>query len=70
MVSAGPDGERVEVVGRDPPAGSGLLAVSALQPRSLEAVDRLLREHHGEKRNHGHALWTLLTLEVFLRREG
>ena len=35
-----------------------------------EAVDRLLAEHHAGARNHGHALWTLLTLEVFLRREG
>lgn len=34
------------------------------------AVDRMLAEHHAGKRNHGHALWTLLTLEVFLRREG
>jgi asparagine synthase (glutamine-hydrolysing) len=34
------------------------------------AVDRLLAEHGAERRNHGHALWTLLTLEVFLRREG
>jgi asparagine synthase (glutamine-hydrolysing) len=38
-----------------------------LQP---EAVDRLLAEHDSRARNHGHALWTLLTLEVFLRREG
>jgi asparagine synthase (glutamine-hydrolysing) len=35
-----------------------------------EAVDRLIAEHHSGRRNHGHALWTLLTLEVFLRREG
>jgi asparagine synthase (glutamine-hydrolysing) len=34
------------------------------------AVDRLLAEHDSGARNHGHALWTLLTLEVFLRREG
>jgi asparagine synthase (glutamine-hydrolysing) len=34
------------------------------------AVDRLLADHHAGKRNNGHALWTLLTLEVFLRREG
>ena len=31
---------------------------------------RLLAEHASGQRNHGHALWTLLTLEVFLRREG
>jgi asparagine synthase (glutamine-hydrolysing) len=35
-----------------------------------EAVDRILAEHQAGQRNHGHALWTLLTLEVFLRREG
>jgi asparagine synthase (glutamine-hydrolysing) len=33
------------------------------------AVDRMLAEHDSGARNHGHALWTLLTLEVFLRRE-
>jgi asparagine synthase (glutamine-hydrolysing) len=33
-------------------------------------LDRILAEHAGRARNHGHALWTLLTLEVFLRREG
>jgi asparagine synthase (glutamine-hydrolysing) len=35
-----------------------------------EALDRILTEHDTGARNHGHALWTLLTLEVFLRREG
>ena len=35
-----------------------------------EAVDRLLAEHDAGVRNHGQAIWTLLTLEVFLRREG
>lgn len=34
-----------------------------------EAIDRLIAEHDAGRRNHGHALWTLLTLEVFLRRE-
>jgi len=34
------------------------------------ALDRLLAEHDSGARNHGHAIWTLLTLEVFLRREG
>jgi len=34
------------------------------------AVNRLLVEHETGARNHGHALWTLLTLEVFLRRVG
>jgi asparagine synthase (glutamine-hydrolysing) len=33
-------------------------------------VDRLLREHTCGARNHGHALWVLLTLEVFLRKQG
>jgi hypothetical protein len=30
----------------------------------------MLAEHESGKQNHGHALWTLITLEVFLRREG
>ena len=34
------------------------------------AVDRILSEHDSGGRNYGHTLWTLLTLEVFLRREG
>jgi asparagine synthase (glutamine-hydrolysing) len=34
------------------------------------AVDALLAEHAAGRRRRGHALWTLLTLEVFLRREG
>jgi asparagine synthase (glutamine-hydrolysing) len=34
-----------------------------------DAVDRIIAEHDAGARNHGHALWTLLTLEVFLRRE-
>jgi len=33
-------------------------------------VDRLLAEHHSGVCDHGQALWLLLTLEVFLRREG
>lgn len=35
-----------------------------LQPRAL---DRILQEHASGARNRGQALWTLLTLEVFLR---
>jgi asparagine synthase (glutamine-hydrolysing) len=35
-----------------------------------EALNRLLAEHNAGGANHGQALWTLLTLEVFLRREG
>ena len=37
---------------------------------SGEALQRMLADHRAGTRNHGHALWTLLTLEVFLRREG
>lgn len=33
-------------------------------------LDRLWAEHQSGNANHGDALWTLLTLEVFLRREG
>jgi hypothetical protein len=33
-------------------------------------VDRLLAEHRSGEASHGHALWTLLTLELFLRRHG
>jgi asparagine synthase (glutamine-hydrolysing) len=33
-----------------------------------EALDRLLAEHRSGSAAHGHALWTLLTLELFLRR--
>jgi asparagine synthase (glutamine-hydrolysing) len=33
-------------------------------------VDRMIAEHDARARNHGDALWTLLSLEVFLRREG
>jgi asparagine synthase (glutamine-hydrolysing) len=30
-------------------------------------IDKMLVEHSAHARNHGHALWTLLTLEIFLR---
>jgi asparagine synthase (glutamine-hydrolysing) len=33
-------------------------------------VDRILNEHGSGARDHGQVLWLLLTLEVFLRREG
>ncbi|HEX2054252.1 MAG TPA: asparagine synthase (glutamine-hydrolyzing), partial [Actinomycetota bacterium] len=33
-----------------------------------EALDRVLQEHASGSRNHGQALWTLLTLEIFLAR--
>ena len=35
-----------------------------------DALDAMLAEHAARGANHGHALWTLLTLEVFFRREG
>jgi asparagine synthase (glutamine-hydrolysing) len=35
-----------------------------------QAVDALLSEHMDGRANRGQALWMLLTLEVFLRREG
>ncbi len=35
-----------------------------------EALDRLLAEHDAGQADHRHAIWTLLTLEVFLQREG
>ena len=33
-------------------------------------IDRILAEHSSRAADHGQALWLLLTLEVFLRREG
>jgi asparagine synthase (glutamine-hydrolysing) len=33
-----------------------------------DALDRMLAEHKSGTGSHGHALWTLLTLELFLRR--
>ena len=35
-----------------------------------EALDALLHEHRTGAASHGHALWTLLTLELFLRKHG
>jgi asparagine synthase (glutamine-hydrolysing) len=35
-----------------------------------EQLDRLLAEHDSGAHNHGNALWTLMTLELFLRRHG
>jgi asparagine synthase (glutamine-hydrolysing) len=37
---------------------------------NASAVDAIVNDHKRGAANHGHALWTLLTLEVFLRREG
>jgi asparagine synthase (glutamine-hydrolysing) len=48
--------------------GSGRARVREhLEP---QAIDRVLYEHARGQRDHGQALWLLLTLEVFLRREG
>lgn len=33
-------------------------------------LDRLLAEHRTGEHSNGHALWTLLTLEIFLRKQG
>ena len=35
-----------------------------------DALDAILTQHRAGVADHGHVLWTLLTLEVFLRREG
>ncbi len=35
-----------------------------------DAVDDLIAEHQSGRVGHGNALWTLLTLEIFLRKEG
>ena len=51
----------------------GTLAASDARLRQHvrpEALDRVLDEHQSGQRNHRDTLWTLLTLEVFLRREG
>ena len=52
--------------------GSTLGAPDASVKKHLmsEAVDRMIAEHDAHVRDHGEALWTLLSLEVFLRREG
>jgi asparagine synthase (glutamine-hydrolysing) len=34
-----------------------------------DVLDEMLVDHHGGRVNYGHALWALLTLEVFLRRQ-
>jgi asparagine synthase (glutamine-hydrolysing) len=51
---------------------AGMLGRNAHVRRHLNGVelDRLVAEHQAGFRNHGHALWTLLTLELFLRRQG
>jgi asparagine synthase (glutamine-hydrolysing) len=49
---------------------AGMLGQRARVRQLLNAdeLDRLLAEHRAGIDNHGNALWTLLTLEVFLRR--
>lgn len=42
----------------------------ARQHLEPDALDALLDEHRRGTADHGNALWTLLTLELFLRREG
>lgn len=47
--------------------GPGACVNEHLEP---SAIARYLDEHLAGRRNNGHGLWALLTLEVFLRREG
>ena len=47
--------------------GAGASVRKYLRP---DALDALLYEHRTGAASHGHALWTLLTLELFLRRQG
>jgi asparagine synthase (glutamine-hydrolysing) len=49
---------------------AGMLGPGAHVRRRLDGdeLDRILAEHVGRTQNHGHTLWTLLTLELFLRR--
>jgi asparagine synthase (glutamine-hydrolysing) len=47
--------------------GSGARVREHLNPG---AIDAILAEHHAGRANHGQPLWTLLTLELFLRRHG
>ncbi len=51
---------------------SRLLAPSARVRQHLDpgAIDALVQQHQSRRGNHAHSLWTLLTLEEFLRKEG
>ena len=51
---------------------AAMLGPSAHVRRHVNGIelDRMLAEHSARASNHGHALWTLLTLELFLRRHG
>jgi asparagine synthase (glutamine-hydrolysing) len=49
----------------------GALATPAARVRAhldASALDALLAEHDNRLANHGHALWTLLTLELFFQK--
>jgi asparagine synthase (glutamine-hydrolysing) len=51
----------------------GMLGTSASRVReylSADAIDAIVTEHQAGAVNHGNAIWSLLTLEVFLRRQG
>lgn len=49
---------------------AGVLGRGARVRRRLDGfeIDKLIAEHNAGSHNHGHVLWTLLTLELFLRR--
>ncbi len=47
--------------------GAGARVRAHLRP---EALDAMVGEHMAGRDDHGHGLWSLLTLECFLRREG
>ena len=50
-----------------------MLGASTARTRSYlkpDAIDRLVADHQRGAVNRGDSLWTLLALEVFLRREG
>ena len=51
----------------------GMLGASGSRVREYlapGAIDAILRKHQAGAANYGDAIWSLLTLEVFLRREG
>ena len=55
------------------PYSEGMLTGSGARVNELldaSAVRALVAEHMAGQANHGHGIWTLLTLEVFLRQEG
>lgn len=43
---------------------------SIRQHLDSDAIDRIVAEQRAGTADHGHALWTLLTLEIFLERQG